>query len=111
MSTDAKRDDSGESDRQPRTLSVPVATVAALLSAVVAGGGGSYLTGSSVSATMREGQIRMEGQLQSLRDEVRRLGDDQRAVIVRLDAADRAMDERIRAVELHMARMGATPPR
>lgn len=92
-----------------RSLSIPVATVAALLSAMLAGGSGSYLTGSSVSATMREGQIRMEGQLQALRDEVRRLGDDQRAVIVRLDAADRALDERLRSVELHQARAGMAP--
>lgn len=102
---------SDDEAKPARSLSIPVATVAALLSAVLAGGSGSYLTGSSVSATMREGQIRMEGQLQALRDEMRRIGDDTRAGFARVDAQARDQDQRLRAVELHQARTNPTPPR
>lgn len=92
-----------------RSVSIPLAAVSALGSAVLAGGGGSYLTGSSVTGAMREGQIRMEGRLDAIRDEVRRLGDDQRAALGRLEATDRALDERLRALELESARRAGAP--
>ena len=78
---------------------MPITVVASLLSAVLAGGGGSYLTGSSMATTMREGQIRLEAQVTSLRDDVRRVGDDQRAALSRLEQRDSALDERLRLVE------------
>lgn len=79
--------------------SMPITVVASLLSAVLAGGGGSYLTGSSMSTTMREGQIRLEAQVTQLREDVRRIGDDQRAALERIGKREDALDERMRAVE------------
>jgi hypothetical protein len=102
-----------EREREPRDqrqVSMPVATVGALLSAMLAGGGGSYLTGSSITTTMREGQIRLEAQVTALRDDVRRVADDQRAALSRLEGRDQAIDERVRVLELDAARRnGATP--
>lgn len=97
-------------DREPRQVSLPIATVGALMSAMLAGGSGSYLTGSTLTTTMREGQIRLEAQVQGLRDDVRRVADDQRAALARLEARDAGFDERVRVLEIDAARRnGATP--
>ena len=90
----------GRLDRKERPgASLPVTVVTSLLSAVVAGGGGSYLTGRDVATTMREGQIRLEAQVAQLREDVRRIGDDQRAGLARLEQRDAQLDDRLRLVE------------
>jgi hypothetical protein len=104
-------------DRESRSAAagtLPVAAVAALLSALLSGGGASYLTGSSV----REGMVRIEGQMESMREELRRQGDGHREALaqIRTDAASR--DARLRDIELWRAREEArsmrdtsSPPR
>lgn len=110
-------------EEKGRQLTMPVATAAALVIAIVTGLTSGGLASSSSSATVRESMVRMEGELKALRDEVRRQGDEQaraaarmeaemRAGFARLDATDRGHDERLRAVELHQARQqGAPAPR
>jgi hypothetical protein len=90
-----------------RAVTLPIAAVASLLSAMLAGGGGSYMTGASVTGAMREGQIRLEGRLDQLHEQVRRIHEDQRAALGRMEATDRAHDDRIRALELDAARRSA----
>lgn len=91
-----------------RQVSMPVATVAALLASFVSAGGTSSLMGSSA----REGQIRIEGRLDAMAAEMRRQGDDQRTGLAVINARLDAQDDRLRAVELHQARSGGpAPPR
>lgn len=87
----------GRGDGAATTL--PINVVAVVLSSVLAGGGGSYLTGSSVSTEMREGMIRMEGRLDALREEVRRVAEDQRAALGRMETRAAAMEQRLGILE------------
>lgn len=80
-------------------VSIPSTMVASLLSAVLAGGGGSIATGYSVSTEMREGMIRMEGRLDALREEVRRVADDQRAALQRMETRVAALEARLGILE------------
>jgi hypothetical protein len=91
--------------------SIPVAVVASLVSAVLAGGGGTYAAGASVSATLREGMVRLEGQVQAMREELRRQGDDAKAAVLRMDTRTEGIDSRLRAAELKLERFGPQPPR
>jgi hypothetical protein len=95
----------GKQTAATQQVSVLITVIGMLVTGVLGGSGGSYLTGNSVSTAIREGQIRQEAALQALRDEVRRLGDDQRASLVRLDGVDRGVDARLRAVELRLERL------
>jgi outer membrane murein-binding lipoprotein Lpp len=105
MAEETKRFDRSEKS------SMPVTVVASLISAIIAGGGGSYATGASVASTLREGMVRLEGQVQALREEVRRQGEDSRAAILRLDARAEGLDMRLRAAELRLERLAPSPPR
>lgn len=88
---------------------LPINVVAVLLSSVLAGGGGSYLTGSSVSTEMREGMIRMEGRLDALREEVRRVAEDQRAALGRMETRAAAMEQRLGILEREVWTRAAAP--
>jgi hypothetical protein len=99
MSDDPTTERLARADRSGNGKVIPVTVAASLLSAVLAGGGGSYLTGRDMSQTMREGQIRLEAQVTQLREDVRRIGDDQRAGLARLEQRDAQLDDRLRMVE------------
>lgn len=85
--------------------SIPVTVVATIVGALLSGGVSAKVTGGSAEA----GMVRMEAQLEALRDDVRRQGESLHGVVLRLDARDKDLDERLRAVELHQAR--TSPPR
>lgn len=102
---------SDETKNGPRQLTMPVATVAALVIAIVTGLTSGGVASSSSAQQQREGQIRLEAGMQQLRDELRRIGDDTRAGFARNDARFDGHDARLRAVELHQARDGAPSPR
>jgi hypothetical protein len=91
--------------------SIPVAVVASLISAVLAGGGGTYAAGASVSAALRESMVRLEGQVIAMREELRRQGDDAKAAVLRMDTRTEAIDSRLRAAELKLERLSPQPPR
>jgi hypothetical protein len=100
--------------RKPREGSIPTSVVASLVSAVLAGGGGSFATGWSVSGTMREGQLRLEARLDRLEETVRRATEASAAAVVRLETDGREREGRIRALELWRAQVEArasSPPR
>lgn len=80
-----------------RETKIPASAMAAIISALVAGGGvgvGSW--------SVRESLVRLEGAVQALRDEVR-------PAIQKADSKLEALDTRLRAVELEQAR--SRPPR
>lgn len=104
MSDETKR---YERSSETKQLSMPVATVAALVTALVSGGAAAGISGSSTSAAM----VRVETQIEGMRDEQRRSSDTLQAVVLRLDARDAGLDERLRAVELRLERLGGQPPR
>lgn len=87
-------------EKADRQLSMPVAAVVALVGSLVSGGVSAKVTGGSAEA----GMVRMEAKIEALQDSVTRQGESVRDVVLRLDARDVALDERLRAVELHQAR-------
>lgn len=99
MSDDTKRYEKPSSDG--RQLSMPVATVAGLIMALVSGGLASGVTGSSTSS----GLVRLETRLESMQEDGRRLTDEWRAVVLRLDARDQDLDARLRASEQQLGRI------
>lgn len=78
------------SDRQ---VSLPAASVAALVTAVLSGGLGSGLTGSSVSAELREFRVEVKGQLDALRSDMARQASDHRDSMARVEILRGQIDE------------------
>jgi hypothetical protein len=81
------------------------AAIGVLMASFLSAGGAAALGGSSTSASL----VRVETQLEGLRDEQRRSADTMQSVVLRLDARDKDLDERLRAVELELARTRAGP--
>lgn len=84
-------------ERNGREAKIPASVVATIISTLVAGGGVTF-GGWSV----REGLVRLEGQVQALRDEVR-------PAVGRIETRQEAFDDRLRAVELEQARQRVAP--
>lgn len=105
--SDETREPTTDRHRKPRDPSIPTSVVASLLSAIVAGGGGSFATGWSVSGTMREGQLRLEARLDRLEETVRRSVEASSAAVSQLAADGREREGRIRALELWRAQVEA----
>ncbi len=107
MSDQANREPTTDRHRKPQGPMIPASVLPALVSAILAGGGGSFATGWSVSGTMREGQLRLEARLDRLDDTVRRSVEASSAAVVRLESDGREREVRIRALELWRAQVEA----
>jgi hypothetical protein len=111
--SDAETDRLSKRDREPRDprqVSMPVATVGALLTSVLSSFGSGAFVANRAESAQREGQIRVELKLEQVAGELRRVADDNRVALTELRSADRAIDERVRALELQDARRGGATP-
>lgn len=86
-----------------RQVTIPVALIASMVSAMAAGGLGSGLTGSSVSAELREFRVEVRAQLGELQRELSRQAQDHHAALERLERAGADRETRLRALELWRA--------
>lgn len=94
-----------------RQVGLPAAALGAIMTAALAGGGGSWVTGASVASELREFRVEMRADITALRTEVARLQSDHSAAILRLTNEALAREERLRALELWRARMEAREDR
>ena len=111
------RDRARREPGEAKQLSMPVATVGALLVSLLSSVGSGTFVSSRASDAQRErdtrdaeGRVRVEARLEALQGEVRRASEMAATYWTELRAQDRSMDERLRAVELQQAR-GPTGPR
>lgn len=96
------------SDRQ---VSLPLSLVTTLMGTALAGGGGSYLTGSAIAQEFREFRITMEAKLDAIQRDAARTGADHAAAINRIEREAGERERRLREIELWRAREDARAER
>ena len=95
---------------QERSVTLPAAAITSLLTAALAGGGGSYLTGDRIAAEFREFRIEVRAQLDSIQRDALRLAQDHATATARLEASALERERRLRDIELWRAREEARVP-
>lgn len=93
---------SGGGDRQ---VGIAPAAAGVLLASFLSAGGASQLVGSSTNASL----VKLEVQLEAMREDQKRATDALQAVVMRLDGRDADLDARLRAAELRLERLDPRP--
>lgn len=92
---------------QDKSVTLPMAAVTSLITAALAGGGGSYLTGDRIASEFREFRIEIRAQLDSIQRDATRLAQDHATAMLRVEREASERERRIRDLELWRAKEDA----